>query len=332
MLTVTEHGLHCAAGGFHIDPWRAVDRALITHAHADHARAGSRHYLCAAPGVGVLRARLGSSAVIEGVPYGERRTRDGVTVSFHPAGHVLGAAQIRVEHRGEVWVVSGDYKTQPDPTCAAFEPVPCHTFVTESTFGLPLYRWPDPAVVMGELHRWWRQNQAAGRASVVFAYSLGKAQRLLAALDPGHGPVLIHAAIAALLPAYEAEGVRFPPTQPLREETLRATRGQALVLAPPATTESAWWRAAGETSTAFASGWMAVRGMRRWRAADRGFVVSDHADWAGLNDAIRATGARRVLVTHGYTRPLVRWWREQGLDADELATRFEGEGAGEPHE
>ncbi|HAV61419.1 MAG TPA: DNA ligase-associated DEXH box helicase [Verrucomicrobiales bacterium] len=325
LLQVTDRGLHCAAGNFHIDPWKTVERALITHAHADHARGGSKRYLCAAPGVSVLRERLGRETSIEGISYGERRVMDGVTVSFHPAGHLLGAAQIRVEHRGEVWVVSGDYKTQPDPTCATFEPVKCDTFVTESTFGLPIYRWPEPAAVIRELHEWWSTNQQAGRTSIVFAYSLGKAQRILAQLDGSVGPILVHPAIAAMLPHYGAEGVRFPPTDNAAKDNLRATAGRALVIAPPAADDSALVRAAGEVSTAFASGWMAVRGTRRWRAADRGFVMSDHADWAGLNDAITATGAGRVLVTHGYTKPLVRWLRERGLEADELATQFVGE-------
>jgi putative mRNA 3-end processing factor len=223
-------------------------------------------------------------------------------------------------------VVSGDYKTQADPTCATFEPVECNTFITECTFGLPVYRWPEPESVMREMHDWWATNRAAGRTSVVFAYSLGKAQRILAQLDPDAGPILIHNAVADLLPHYEVEGVRFPETQRATNESLQATAGRALVISPPAADDSAMVRAAGEVSTAFVSGWMAVRGTRRRRAADRGFVMSDHADWNGLNEAIRATGAERVLATHGYTKPLVRWLREQGLEADELPTRFSGEG------
>lgn len=328
LLRVNDAGLFCAPGGFHVDPWCGVDRALITHAHSDHARAGSRHYLCAAPGAGVLRARVGPSPSIEGVPYGERRAINGVTVSFHPSGHVLGAAQIRLEQGGEVWVVSGDYKTEADPTCAAFEAVPCDTFVTESTFGLPVYCWPEPRAVIEEVHGWWNRNQAAGRSCVVFAYSLGKAQRLLAQLDGSAGPILVHPAIATLLPHYVAEGVVFPETQVATEASLRSSAGSALILAPPGVEESGLLHAAGDLSTAFASGWMAVRGARRWRSADRGFVISDHADWKGLNEAISATGARRVLVTHGYTRPLVRWLRERGLEAAELPTRFTGEEAG----
>jgi putative mRNA 3-end processing factor len=199
MLTVTESGLYCAAGEFYIDPWRGVDRALITHAHSDHARSGSVSYLCASPCVGVLQQRLGAAAAIQGVAYGEELTIKGVRVSFRPAGHVLGSAQIRVEHGGEVWVVSGDYKRQADPTCTAFEPIPCHTFITESTFGLPVYRWQEPAQVMAEVNAWWQENQIQQRSSILFAYSLGKAQRLLAGMNAELGPLLAHKAILDLL-------------------------------------------------------------------------------------------------------------------------------------
>jgi len=322
MLSVTEAGLHCAAGDFYIDPWRPVARALITHAHSDHARPGSAAYWCAAPGEAVLRVRLGSAAAITGLAYGERRTLNGVTVSFHPAGHVLGSAQIRLEHRGEVWVVSGDYKTQTDPTCAAFEPVRCHAFVTESTFGLPVYRWREPGLVFGEIHDWWRRNRDAGRVSVLFAYSLGKAQRLLAGLDGNLGPVLLHAAAREFLPAYRAAGIALPEVPPATKENVRAVGPGALVIAPPATEGAAWRASLGDPATAFVSGWMQLRGPRRRRGAEAGFVLSDHADWPGLLDAIAATGAERVLVTHGAAGPLVRWLKETGREAAALATRF----------
>lgn len=322
MLRVTEAGLYCAAGDFHIDPWRPVPRALITHAHSDHARSGSAAYLCAEPGVEVLRARLGRTAAISGVPYGERLTFNDVSVSFHPAGHVLGSAQIRVEHRGEIWVVSGDYKTQPDPTCAAFAPVRCHTFVTESTFGLPVYRWREPAAVFAEIHDWWRRNREAGRVSVLFAYSLGKAQRLLAGLDGGIGPVFLHPAPRAFLPAYRAAGISLPDAPAATRDLVRAAGSGALVIAPPATDGSTWLASLGDTATAFVSGWMQLRGPRRRRGADAGFVLSDHADWPGLLDAIASTGAERVLVTHGTAGPLVRWLNENGRQAAALATPF----------
>jgi len=330
MLTVTEPGLYCASGGFHIDPWRPVERALITHAHSDHARPGSRSYLCAADGVELLRMRLDRDASIAGLGYGVTTRLNEVQVSFHPAGHVLGSAQIRIECRGEVWVVSGDYKTQPDPTCAAFEPVSCHTFVTESTFGLPVYRWPEPASVFAEINDWWRSNQPRERTSVLFGYSLGKAQRLLAGLDTSIGPVLAHRAVREFLPAYAAAGIRLPAVQPATPESIRAAGGRAIVVAPPAAGNPPWLDGSGEFATAFASGWMLLRGMRRSRGADRGFALSDHADWPGLVSTIRATGASRVLVTHGASAPLVRWLNEHGWQAEALATRFVGEIPEEP--
>lgn len=329
LLQTTSDGLYCAAGDFHIDPWRAVPRALITHAHSDHARSGCASYLSSAPGVAVLRERVGKDASIEGQPFGERRTINGVTVSFHPAGHVLGSAQIRVEHRGEVWVVSGDYKTQPDGISGAFETVRCHTFITESTFGLPVYRWRPPAEVFAEINSWWRANQEQARTSVLFAYALGKAQRLLAHLDASLGPIFVHGAVEKFLPIYAEAGVKLPPTQRATAENAKAAAGRGLVIAPQSADGTPWLRKFGECSMAFASGWMQIRGARRWRSADRGFVLSDHADWPGLNDAIRATGAERVLVTHGYTTTMVRWLREQGFAADVLETRYQGEPADE---
>ncbi len=325
MLTTTERGLYCEAGDFFVDPWRPVDRAIITHAHGDHARPGSRAYLCAADGVGVLRERLGASAHITGIPYGESVLHRGVRVSLHPAGHVLGSAQVRLEWKGDVWVVSGDYKTHPDPTCAAFEPVPCATFITESTFGLPIYQWQAPESVLDEIRSWWRANQERNRTSILFGYALGKSQRLLAGMDPAQGPILVHSGVARLLPAYAAAGVSLPAAGEATRDTLRETAGRALVIAPPAVADTDWLGGAGEISTAFASGWMRVRGTRRRLSADRGFALSDHADWPGLMEAIRATGAGRVLVTHGYVDPLVRWLAESGWEAQSLATHFETE-------
>ena len=315
LLRVTPSGLYCEAGDFFIDPWRAVDFAVITHAHSDHARGGSRRYLAAAPGCGVLQERLGAQARIEALPYGQSVTRHGVRISLHPAGHILGSAQVRVEQRGEVWVVSGDYKLEAEPTCAPFEPVRCHTFITESTFGLPIYRWRPQAEIFRDIDAWWQTNRAAGRASVLFAYSLGKAQRVLAGVDASIGSIFVHAAVAKLLPHYAAAGVRLPAVNGGDAEG-------ALVVTPSAAEDAAWLKKFGETSTAFASGWMQLRGARRRQALDRGFALSDHADWPGLLTAIRATGAERVWVTHGSTAPMVRWLRENGWDAAALATRF----------
>jgi len=322
--------LHCEAGGFHIDPWRPVERALVTHGHADHARPGSRRYLTAAPGAGVVRERVGRDAAVEGIPYGERRAVGGVTVSFHPAGHLLGSAQIRVERGGEVWVVTGDYKTAPDRSCEPFEPLRCHTLVTESTFGLPVYRWPAPEDVFAEINAWWQANREAGRTSVLFAYALGKAQRALCGIDPSIGLVGVHGAVDALLPHYRSAGRPIPETARAGRETRDALRGGGLVVAPPSARNTPWIRRFAPYSLASASGWMRIRGTRRRKALDRGFVLSDHADWDGIAATVEASGAERVGATHGYTGPLVRWLREaKGLEAFELATRYAGENAGD---
>jgi putative mRNA 3-end processing factor len=328
ILTLTPDGLYCPAGDFHVDPWRPVERAVITHAHSDHARFGHRRYLTASPGVEVLRRRLGDVA-IQSLPFGETIAVGSARVSLHPAGHILGSAQVRIEVGGDVAVVSGDYKTEPDPTCAPFEPVRCRLFVTESTFGLPIYRWRPDAELRQEIDGWWRGNQAAERTSVLFAYALGKAQRILAGLDPAIGPILAHGAVMPLIEAYRRAGVALPRVEHAADATARVGRGKALVVAPPSAASPGWLRRFGDTSTAFASGWMAIRGTRRNRGVDRGFAVSDHADWPGLLSAIAATEAEEVWVTHGSSEVLARWLGEQGLAARAIATRFEGEAGGE---
>lgn len=324
LLRRTDQGLYCEAGDFHVDPWAAVDTAVVTHAHGDHVAWGCRTYVTAAPGARLLEARTNGGPVT-GVPYGKLLTRRGVRLSLHPAGHILGSAQVRIEHGGEVWVVSGDYKTEPDPTCAPFEPVRCHTFVSESTFGLPIYRWESEPELRRSVNSWWRSNADAGRPSLLFGYALGKAQRLLAGLDPSIGPILAHGAVERMAALYRAEGVPLPPTLPARSAERPADVGRAIVLAPPSARASAWARRFGDAATGYASGWMRVRGARRRRGIDRGFVLSDHADWPGLLGAIAATGAACVWVTHGYTAPLVRWLREQGLEAKSVETRYGGE-------
>ncbi len=324
LLRVDANGLFCEAGGFYIDPWLPVPRALITHGHSDHARPGSDAYLCADGSAPVLRQRL-TGAAVESIPYGESIRFGPVTVSFHPAGHVLGSAQIRVEYQGEVWVVSGDYKTAPDSTCAAFEPLRCHTFVTESTFGLPIYRWPDATRVLADVHEWWRGNQERGKCSVIFGYPLGKSQRILAGLDQSIGPIVCHGAVERMNQIYRAAGVALPETLYAGDLPRAFDWPKAIVLAPPSAHGSIWMRRFGVVSTAFASGWMRMRGTRRRRSIDRGFVLSDHADWPGLLEAIAATGADSVLVTHGYRAPLVRWLTEHGKEARALETWYEGE-------
>jgi putative mRNA 3-end processing factor len=326
LVCLRHAGLYCAAGDFYIDPWQPVPRAVITHAHGDHARTGHTHYLAAAPSENVLRARLGDIA-LQAVPYGDAVRVGDTTVSLHPAGHVLGSAQVRIEHRGRVWVASGDYKVERDPTCAAFEPVPCETFITESTFGLPIYRWPSGDEVFADINRWWSDNADVGRASVLFCYAFGKAQRILAGIDPSIGPLLVHGAVEPLNRAYRASGIALPPTRLVSEVTDKSDLRRALVLAPPSAQGTPWLKRFGDYSDAFASGWMRLRGTRRRRALDRGFVLSDHADWPGLMRSIEATGATRVIVTHGQVPVMVRWLRERGLEADAFETRFGDEQA-----
>lgn len=318
-------GLYCPPGDFYIDPWRPVARAIITHAHADHARVGHGHYLATAAGEGVLRARLGDIA-LQTLTYGERLTHHGVTVSLHPAGHVLGSAQVRLEHGGEVWVASGDYKVAPDRTCDPFEAVRCDVFITESTFGLPIYRWQSDAQIFADINGWWLANAEAGRASVLMCYSFGKAQRILSGVDPDIGPIVVHGAVEPLNVAYRAAGVALPPTLLAGDMTDKGEFRRALVLCPPSAAASPWIKRVGEFSDAFASGWMQLRGARRRGGYDRGFVLSDHADWPGLMGAIAATGAQRVIVTHGSIPVMVRHLAEQGLQAGAFETEYGDEG------
>lgn len=326
LIVVTPQGLYCPQGDFHIDPWRPVSRAIITHGHSDHARAGSQRYLCHRDCAPILRQRLGDVAIQE-ADYGARIGINGTTVSLHPAGHVLGSAQVRIEYGGEVWVASGDYKTEADGVSAAFEPAPCHVFITESTFALPIYRWRPQAEIMAEVNDWWRENARAGRASVMLAYGLGKAQRLLAHVDASIGPIACHGAIEPMNEIYRAQGVRLPNCRRVSDFSGRDAFAGALIVAPPSAAGSAWMRRFGDYSDAFASGWMQIRGNRRRRGVDQGFALSDHADWPGLLDAIRATGAARVYATHGSEGALTRYLRESGLDARALHTEYGEEDA-----
>jgi putative mRNA 3-end processing factor len=337
LITVAAEGLYCEAGGFHIDPWLPVPRALVTHAHADHARPGSTAYLCAAESAPLLRRRFADDApTVQPVAYGERLRLGDAAISFHPAGHVLGSAQIRVEGMGEVWVVSGDYKRVPDRTCAPFEPVACDVFITEATFALPVYRWPFSRSVARDILAWWDENRAAERPAVLFCYALGKAQRILSELaELTDRSVYVHGAVAAITDVYRGAGVPMLPTVRVGDEVSEggrraSRRPQAppgeLILAPESAIGTPWMRRFSDAETAFASGWMQLRGTRRRRALDRGFVLSDHADWAALLQTIRETGAARVLTTHGYSEVLARYLNESGIAAEPLVTRFEGEG------
>jgi putative mRNA 3-end processing factor len=329
LIELRPEGLYCAAGDFHIDPWRPVPRAVITHGHSDHARSGSAHYFGARSGLGLLQARLGVHASIEPLDYGMPIALGATRVSLHPAGHILGSAQVRVEHAGEVWVVTGDYKRDPDPSCAPFELLPCDTLVTEATFALPVYTWPSAEQVTREVIAWWDRCAARRVPAVLFCYALGKAQRLLAELALRvDRPVHLHGAMVELVQRYRDAGVTMLPSEAVSESARGRDFAGALILAPPSAAGSPWMRRFKDASTGFASGWMLVRGNRRRRGHDRGFVLSDHADWPALVATARECGARRILATHGNTDAYVAWLREQGIDAAPLRTPFGSEESG----
>ena len=326
LIVSRPEGLYCPEGEFFIDPWRPVNRAVITHAHSDHARRGNAYYLAHRDSAQLLYIRLGADISLQTLDYGETLEHRGVRISLHPAGHVLGSAQVRLECKGRVWVASGDYKLADDGTCRPFEPVRCDTFITESTFGLPVYRWPHQADLFADINNWWQRNAASGRASILFCYAFGKAQRILRGVDSTIGPIVCHGAVEPLNVVYRATGVPLPVTFRVTDETMnKSALSQALVLAPPSAAGTPWLRRFGEYSDAFASGWMQVRGARRRRGVDRGFVMSDHADWPALHRAIGGTQAGQVFVTHGSIAIMVRYLREQGLDAQAFATEYGGE-------
>jgi putative mRNA 3-end processing factor len=325
LITATARGLYCAAGDFYIDPWQPVQNAVITHAHGDHLRAGSASYFAAARGASLALHRLPAGASLRPLAYGETLDFGTTRVSLHAAGHILGSSQVRVERGGEVWVVSGDYKRDPDPTCEPFTVVPCDVFISEATFALPAYRWTPADRVALDVLEWWHANRARGVSSVLFAYALGKAQRILAELAAiTDEPVFLHGAVAGLVDAYRAQGILMLPTLPAIQPKPAGYAG-ALIIAPPSAAGSPWMRRFGEHRTGFCSGWMRVRGDRRRRGYDRGFVLSDHADWPSLLRTFRDTGARRILLTHGYTDAMCRYLQEQGVDAAALRTEYGAE-------
>ncbi len=313
-MQVRPEGLFCPAGDFFIDPRVQVERALITHAHSDHARSGHKSYLCSNTTQSLLKVRLDSNARVEGMKFGEKRKIGDATVSFHPAGHILGSAQIRVEVKGHVWVVSGDYKPQVDRTCEPFELVPCHGFISECTFGLPVYRWMPEELIHRQINAWWKENRANRTPSLLFAYSLGKAQRVLAGLDPEIGPIFVHGAVDAFVRIYRDLGIDLPVVEKADPKLSQDYAG-AIILAPPAVEDSNWTRSFRQAKRGFASGWMAIRGARRRKNLDRGFVLSDHADWKGLIEVIEGTGAEEVLMTHGNGDALVRYLSERSVKA-----------------
>ncbi|MBC6410755.1 MAG: ligase-associated DNA damage response exonuclease [Ekhidna sp.] len=325
LLVFNSNGIYCPKGDFYIDPWKPVDKAIITHAHSDHAKAGHRHYLSHHDSKSILKQRLGWEIKLETKDYGEIIKINEVKVSLHPAGHILGSAQIRVEAGGEVWCVSGDYKTQPDPIAVNFEPVPCHTFITECTFGLPVYQWPDEAETITQIENWWKENQQKGKISLISAYSLGKAQRILALIDQSIGKIYCHGAVHTVNELYKrAKKLQghFPYlSSEIKKEALIGT----LIIAPPSAVGSSWAGKLKPLSVGAVSGWMMLRGSKRRQNVDRGFILSDHADWQGLNKAIRQTQSENVICTHGYAEVFAEWLNQNGYNGMSEKTFFESE-------
>lgn len=322
LVVATPEGLYCPAGDFHIDPWRPVPRAVITHGHGDHARGGMGCYHVVQEGLPILQWRLGEQDYRVHAA-GERFRVGGTTLSFHPAGHVLGSSQVRIEADGEVWVASGDYKRDHDPTCAPFEVVPCDVFITECTFGLPIYRWTPASEVAREIAAWREECAANGEAAILYCYALGKAQRVLAELAAHTDrPAFVHGAIDAGVQVYRDLGIPMLGTRRVADEARGADFAGELVIAPPSAAGSPWVRRFRRAQQGFASGWMRIRGNRRRRNYDRGFVVSDHADWPALLRTAHETGARRVIATHGDTDALVRVLNAQGIETGVFATGY----------
>ncbi len=324
LLVHTTLGLYCPKADVYLDPWKPVKKAILSHGHADHARWGSSSYLCTPTAAPVIKYRLGDIN-LETLPFGEEKLINGVSFSFHPAGHIIGSAQIKVSYKGEIVVFSGDYKTANDGFSEAFEPVKCHTFITESTFGLPVYHWQDQKWVFNEMEEWCKNNRNNGQLSILYGYSLGKAQRILQGLPESIGPIFTHSTIEAVLNVMRNQGVSLKNTIPVNEHLTRADLLSGVIIAPPAVQNSNWLKKFEPIRNGVVSGWMALRGARRRRNADKGFVLSDHADWEGLNEAISLTGAENVFVTHGYTDILSKWLIDKGLNAHPLETNFEGD-------
>lgn len=321
LVKFTKKGIYCIPGKFYLDPWYPVEYAIISHGHADHARWGNKHYLCHNQSKAILQHRIGADISIESLPYNEYKVINGVKVSFHPAGHILGSAQIRLEYKGYIVVFSGDYKTQPDFITTPFEPVKCHEFITESTFGLPIYKWKSEEELQQELQDWIVQNQQNNRTSVFLGYSLGKAQRIMKLVEKVE-EIYVHSAIHNLNKAIENSGITIPTTKLLTADFKKTEIQNKIVILPPALLGSKMIKKIPNAATAICSGWMQIRGNRRWKGVDAGFAVSDHADWDGLLSAVKATEAEKVYVTHGSQAVFSKYLNEIGIEAHELKTEF----------
>lgn len=324
LIKFTKKGLYCPQGRFYLDPWLPVDHAIISHGHADHARWGMKHYLCQTDSKAILKHRLGADINVETLDYNEPRRVNGVLVSFHPAGHTIGSAQIRLEHKGFVVVFTGDYKVKNDHLTVPFEPVRCHEFITESTFGLPIYNWLSESKIQQQMHDWVSKNKAHNRTSVFIGYSLGKAQRIMKLME-GVDRMYVHSAIHNLNVAIENSGIALPKTELLTYDFKKEELQNKIVIVPPALLGSKLLKKIPNAATAICSGWMQIRGNRRWQAVDAGFAVSDHADWNGLLSAVKATEAEKVYVTHGSQATFSKYLNEIGIPSDEVKTEYGSE-------
>ena len=310
-------GLYCEAGDFWIDPLQPVGRAIVTHAHADHARAGSGDYHTASDNLPILAARIGEGAPHHGHEWGRPFELGDTRVTLFPAGHIFGSSWVRIESDAGTWGVSGDFKRAADPTCPPFHPEPVDVWLTECTFGLPVYRWPAPEQVIDEILQWWRDCRKANRPAVLFCYALGKAQCILAELaGRTDEAVWLHGAMRPLVDAYREAGVAMLPTRLVSEAEKAEKFAGQLVLAPPSAAGSTWMRRFPGHSAGFVSGWMRIRGNRRRRGYDRGFVMSDHADWPALVDTVADMKASRVITIHGNGEALAGYLGARGLQTE----------------
>jgi len=326
LLQFTSKGIYCPQADVYIDPWHKVKKALITHGHADHARWGNEHYLATHLTLPIIQKRLNlKDSQLQGVGYGELIQINGVEFSFHPAGHVVGSAQIKISYKGESWVVSGDYKTEDDGISTPFEAVKCQYFITESTFGLPIYQWEDQAHTFAQINAWWKQNATEGKTSILTAYSLGKAQRIIHHLDHEIGKIFTHGAVEEMNEVIRASGVSLKATERITKDTPKNSFKGAMVICPASALGTSWVKKLQPYVVGSASGWMSLRGARRRRNIDKGFVMSDHADWNGLNQAVAATQAEKVYVTHGYSSIYSQWLNEQGIESEVVTTEYGNE-------
>jgi putative mRNA 3-end processing factor len=325
LIEFSDKGLYCPAGKFYIDPWQPVEKAIITHAHSDHAKAGHKHYLCHPASKPLLQWRLGAGLSIDTAEWNETVMINGVKISLHPAGHIIGSSQVRIEYKDEVWVFSGDYKTENDGISGEFEPVRCHTFISESTFGLPIYQWKSQAEIFASIQDWIKDNQASGKTSVLIAYSLGKAQRIMKAISGVTDKIFVHGAVWNMHEALLNAGYDLPAVQRVTPDIPKEQYKNAVIVAPPSADGTTWMKKFSPYSVGVCSGWMQVRGNLRRRNADAGFALSDHADWKGLLQAVKATGAEKVFVTHGFQAAFSRYLTENGIEAAEVKTAYGGE-------